>query len=388
MKITVFSPRDPIPVDIGLAERVYQLCRHVGANHEVRVVFPASNARATGGGRVPEDQPFRRFALESSVATALDTALPATTALRGLYHLHPWFYQPIRDHLVKFRPDAIVVEFPYLVPVVRAASRGLDCSIILTEHNLEYRQAKRLGIALWPLLLRYEQFACNLSDAVVTVSETDREALAPHLDSDVDLVVAPNGVSVNRYTRETKSIDRIRQKHDLTYPVFVYHGDLADKRNARAITHLLDDVFPTVRREFENATLLLLGANPPDTDQPGVVCPGFVDDLPGYLAAADAAAVPMTAGGGTKLKVLEYLATGTPVIATPIAAEGIPLEHGHTALLVDAVDNVGAESLRLLNDNSLYNQLSRNGRELVVSKFSWTQTLSPYDDLLMSVGRA
>jgi glycosyltransferase involved in cell wall biosynthesis len=384
MRVTVFSPRDPLPVDIGLAERVYQLCRYLGTRHEVEVVFPATNALSTDG-RVPDDQPFTRLQLDSHVAAALDRRLPDSSALRGPYHLHPWFYRPIRNYLRSRRPDAVLVEFPYLMPVVRAASRGLDPLTVLSEHNVEYSQARRLGIRLWPLLARYERFACNLADAVVTVSETDRETLAPHLDPDVDLVVAPNGVSVDRYTPDAEGAARVRRDHDLSFPVLVYHGNLADERNARAVDNLLTDVFPAVRREFEDATLLLLGSNPPETDQPGVICPGFVDDLPGYLAAADVAAVPMTAGGGTKLKVLEYLATGTPVIATPVAAEGIPLEHERTALLVDDVADVADETLRLLRDADLRERLRTGGRDLVVSEFSWTRTLAPYDDLLATV---
>ncbi len=384
MKITVFSPRNPIPVDIGLAERVYQLCRYLGTSHEVEVVFPAASAWSTDG-RIPSDQPFKRLKLDSPITTVLDRRLPDSSALRGPYHLHPWFYRTIRNYLRSRRPDAVFVEFPYLMPVVRAASRGLDPLIVLSEHNVEYSQARRLGIRLWPLLMQYEHLACKLADTVVTVSETDREALAAHLDPDADLVVAPNGVNVARYTPDAEGAASVRREHDLSFPVLVYHGDLADERNARAVDHLLGEVFPAVRRVFENATLLLLGSNPPATDQPGVICPGFVDDLPGYLAAADVAAVPMTAGGGTKLKVLEYLATGTPVIATPVAAEGIPLEHERTALLADNVDDMAGETLRLLRDTDLRERLRTNGRDLVVSEFSWTRTLTPYAELLEAV---
>lgn len=391
MRVTVLAPRDPIPVNNGLTERVYQLARHLGSSHDVSVLFPHEPERADGAeGREPDDRPFERIPLRSRVVDVLERALPEYSALRGVYHAHPWLYPQLRRHVRSEAPDAVVVEFPYLVPVARAALRGVDAPLVLSAHNVEYRLAKRLGVPLWPLLAACEGVACSWTDAVVAVSETDREALAERADG-VRFVLAPNGVDVGRYSPAAgERAAAIRERHDLSSPVLVYHGNLANAQNSEAVDALLTTVFPAVRERFPSATLLLVGPNPPDVDRDGVVAAGLVDDLPGYLAAADVAAVPLASGSGTKLKVLEYLATGVPVVTTPVGAEGLPLTDGDTALVTDGTGedarDVTDATVRLLEDPDLAERLRAAGRELVVSEFDWSQTLAPYDDLLAELG--
>ena len=379
MRIAVLSPRNPVPVYTGLLERTYQTCRFLGERHTVNVFFPDEPGRQDEEGRVPDHQPFERTKLESPVLDVLGRAVPDYSALKGLYHTHPWLYGSLRSTLQRFDPDLLVVEFPYLMPLTRAASRGFDCPVILSEHNVEYKFAERLGIPLWRLLRRFEVHACNQADAVFTVSETDRDTLAAQLDDGTEVGVAPNGVDVGRYrpARERDSA-LVRERYQLTSPVLVFHGNLGNAQNAEVVDLLVEDVFPAVRREFDDASLMLLGADPPEETPPGVVTTGVVDDLPAHIAAADVAVAPMLSGSGTNLKILEYLATGVPVVTTRIGAEGLPLRHGETAALADPAD-VPAATVRLLRDPDRRETLGTNGRDLAVSEFSWSRTLEPYE---------
>jgi glycosyltransferase involved in cell wall biosynthesis len=111
------------------------------------------------------------------------------------------------------------------------------------------------------------------------------------------------------------------------------------------------------------------------------VATGVIEDLPAHIAAADVAVAPMLSGSGTNLKILEYLATGLPVVTTPIGAEGLPLTDGETALVTEPED-VAAETCRLLRDGDLRERLGANGRELAVSEFSWSTTLEPYEEFI------
>jgi len=386
MRIAVLSLRDPVPIYTGLLERTYQVCRYLGERHTVRVYFPYESRRKnTEEGRVPDEQPFERVGLHSRAIDSLERLIPAYSPLKGLYHLHPWLYGPLRSRLHSYSPDIVIVEIPYLVPLAKLTCRGLGCTVVLTEHNIEYKFAKRLEIPLWRLLRRYELFVCNRVDAVLTVSETDRDTLTPHLDDDVVVGVAPNGVDVGRFTPERKrKAESIRDRYDLTSPVLVFHGNLGNAQNAEAVDLLLEEVFPTVRSEFETASLLLLGAGPPETTPPGVVCTGVVEDLPTHLAAADVAVAPLLSGSGTNLKILEYLATGLPVVTTPVGAEGLPLDHERTALVADPTD-VPAQTVRVLRDAQLRETLSENGRDLAVSEFSWANTLAPYETVIRDI---
>ncbi|MFB6151435.1 MAG: glycosyltransferase family 4 protein [Haloarculaceae archaeon] len=383
MRIAVLSLRSPVPVYTGLLERTYQTCRYLGERHTVNVYFPYERQRlATEEGRVPDHQPFERTGLQSGAIDVLEQVVPEYSPLKGLYHLHPWLYGPLRSRLRENRPDLLVVELPYLLPLAKAAGRGLDCPVVLSEHNVEYRFARRLDIPLWRLLRRYEVFACNQADAVLTVSEADRDTLAPQLDGDTVLRVAPNGVDVGRYSPEQeRKADAIRERYGLTPPVLVFHGNLGNAQNAEVVDLLLDEVFPAVRAEFPEASLLLVGAGPPESTPPGVVATGVIDDLPGHVAAADAAVAPMLSGSGTNLKVLEYLATGLPLVTTPVGAEGLPLDHERNALVTEPGD-VAEATVRLLRDDGLRETLSGNARDLAVSEFSWSATLAPYEEII------
>lgn len=437
-RVVIVAPRDPIPVNNGLSERIYQLAAHLGGRHTVSVVFPD---QSLGDGRLPDERPFERVSLRSRTARGLDRVLPEYSPLRAPYGCHPWLYPALRRRFTRRPPDAVVVEFPYLVPVVRAATRGLTTPIVLSEHNVEYRFARRVGIPLWRGLAAFERAACRAVDGVVAVSETDRATLADMTDAPV--VVAANGVDTTRYTpaaaarvpdlrararesgreaadvtdgderagdgtqeptgrrrdptdgdghrrpRAGGSADERRERRAVTDagtdatggPLLVYHGNLANAHNAEAVETLVSRVFPPLRRTLD-ATLLLVGPNPPKTDVPGVVTTGLVDDLPAYLAGADIAVAPIQSGSGTNLKILEYLASGVPVVTTPIGAEGLPLRDGREAVIVDDLDRMADAVEHLVADDATARRLSEAGRELAVAEFSWSVTLRTYDELL------
>lgn len=381
--ISILSPRDPLPVNNGLSERIYQLAAYLGARHDVTVLYPFEPEHAsTADGRVPADQPFERVGVRARSISVLERAIPDYSPLKGIYQFHPWLYPAIRERLQSERPDTVVVEFPYLVPVVRAATRDLDTQVVLSAHNVEYRFAKRVGIPMWRLLAAFETWACSQVDAVVTVSEEDRRTLADRVSADVPFLVSPNGVDVDRYSPAVRDrASAIRDRYDLVEPTLVFHGNLANAHNSEAVEELLHDVFPVVCREQPDATLLLVGGNPPETDLPGVVTTGLVDDLPAHLAAADLAVAPIRSGSGTNLKILEYLATGLPVLTTPVGAEGFPLVDGEHARIV-ADEPVGDAVVDLLDRPSVLARIGRRGRRLADAQFDWSRTLEPYEELL------
>lgn len=383
MRVAVLSLRDPVPVYTGLLERTYQMCRYIGEQHDVRVYFPFEPERKrTEDGRIPDEQPFERVGLRSQAIDVLEQVIPDYSPLKGVYHLHPWLYGSLRSRIRDYNPDAVVVECPYLVPLARAVCRDIGATMVMSEHNVEYKLAQRLDIPLWQLLRRYELFTCSKVDAVLTVSEEDRDTLSPHLNGNVTLDVAPNGVDVERYSpRRRQDAEEFRARYGLTAPVLVFHGNLGNAQNSEVVELLIEDVFPAIKDAYDAASLLLIGADPPESTPPGVVVTGLVDDLPGHLAAADVAVAPMRSASGTNLKILEYLATGVPVVTTPVGAEGLPLEHDRTAAVAPA-DEIAEETVRVLNDDSLRERLRTEGRDLVVEEFSWSATLEPYEAVI------
>ncbi|MFC6733948.1 glycosyltransferase family 4 protein [Haladaptatus sp. DYSN1] len=385
MNILVLSPRDPIPVYTGLLERIYQTYQYLGSENQVCVCFP--NLPSQNGkeeGRFPDKIAFERVCLESPILDLFDKNIPHYSWLRGIYQTHPWLYRAVHEQINSFEPDVIIVEMPFLVPLASMASHGRDIPLVLTEHNVQFKITERLDIPGTRALRWFESAVGNRVDYVLTVSETDRETLDKHILTPI--LVSPNGVDTTKYSPKNEPIDQELLEQDRTdEPLFVYHGSLGNAQNSEAIDLLVDRIFPTIRKKYPNAQLMLIGSDPPNIEQEGVFTTGLVDDLPSYIASADVALVPLLSGSGTKLKILEYMASGVPVVTTSIGAEGLPIEDGTHAYIEDNWEDFVKKAEKLVGSRGLYKRLASNARTLVENKFSWEETLRPYDQILDEV---
>jgi MoaA/NifB/PqqE/SkfB family radical SAM enzyme len=136
--------------------------------------------------------------------------------------------------------------------------------------------------------------------------------------------LVPHGVDVQAY--DVRPVD-LRRRYGLPGgPVLFFHGTLHYGPNADAIRFLDEEVVP---RLPQNATVLVAGMSPPrDRERDGLRFTGALDDLPAHILAADLCVCPLFAGGGTRMKLLEYFAAGKAVVSTPLGAEGIPVTDG------------------------------------------------------------
>ncbi|MBC7811091.1 MAG: glycosyltransferase, partial [Burkholderiales bacterium] len=121
-------------------------------------------------------------------------------------------------------------------------------------------------------------------------------------------------------------------------------------------------------------------------DNSAITVTGYVDDLRPYLAQATAFISPLKIGAGIKNKVLEALAMGLPVVATPLSVDGIAVQHEREVLVAD-VEHMAETTLRLLGDAALQRQLSANGRTLIEARYSWAHVAEQYEELYAVVSK-
>ncbi|MBE0565484.1 MAG: glycosyltransferase family 4 protein, partial [Krumholzibacteria bacterium] len=160
----------------------------------------------------------------------------------------------------------------------------------------------------------------------------------------------------------------------------LFVASFAHRPNRLAAELLVTRIWPLVRAARPHARLLLAGRGsrtflaglPPAAVGPGVTALGFVDDLTDLYRGAAVVAAPLPEGGGIKIKILEALARGVPVVTTPVGAEGITAEADGAAVIAPADERFAAALVGALEDPQRLRELSRRGRQLVEEKFSWS----------------
>jgi polysaccharide biosynthesis protein PslH len=157
----------------------------------------------------------------------------------------------------------------------------------------------------------------------------------------------------------------------------VFVGSLDWRPNQDAVSLLLDRIFPQVKAAEPRATLALVGRNPPEwmTDAaervPGVTVHGNVPDVRPYLATCGMTVVPLRVGGGSRLKILESLATATPVVSTVVGAEGLRLDPGrHITVTIDEA-GIADAMLGVMRDPDHAADQADEGRRLVLREYDW-----------------
>ncbi|HSP54749.1 MAG TPA: glycosyltransferase family 4 protein, partial [Dehalococcoidia bacterium] len=257
---------------------------------------------------------------------------------------------------------------------------GLAGRKLLHEHNEEYviweRQAGLDANAVRRLVTEgearrvkaYEAGILPRFDAAFAVSEQDREALVAIGADPARTRVLPN-------VPEASLLDMPPLSFEDSQPVILYFGTLSWQPNIEGLERFIGEIFPLVRNESPQARLLVAGRGaPPELVRLGRGAPGvdFLGPAPDAEALYREARVFVEAtrsGGGTKLKILNALARGLPVVASVEAAEGIEATAGEHLLIAADDETIAADTVRLLSDAALWAKLSANGQALVRAQY-------------------
>jgi glycosyltransferase involved in cell wall biosynthesis len=148
------------------------------------------------------------------------------------------------------------------------------------------------------------------------------------------------------------------------------------RANVEAVTLFVRNVWPLVRREFQDWRLTVVGSDPTPavlalSDETNVEVTGTVPDVRPFYREALAAIVPLYTGGGTRLKILEAMAAGVPVVSSSLGAEGLAVSPGENILIADKDEEWLPHLSALSSQDALWRRLAANGRNLVSSRYDW-----------------
>jgi len=283
----------------------------------------------------------------------------------------------IQAEFTAFGIPAIFVKFFTFKPVV------------LVEHNVESSQLPDVtnltpfGIKIVKFV---ENFVGTFSDKIIVMSEGEKRELKKMKIDENKIHVIPHGVDLNLY--KNMNSENTKKKYKLKFPTLVFHGVYSYKPNLDAIKIISEKVLPALKKRGMNAKLLAIGDYPPkDIKNPDIIFTGVVKKLPDYIGAADIAVVPLRAGGGIRMKILEYFAAKKPVISTLVGVEGIEAKDGEEIIIAD-IDEFPEKIIKLIKSRTLRNRIAKNGFKFV-KEYDWKKIcmkyVSLYEKLLKQV---
>jgi glycosyltransferase involved in cell wall biosynthesis len=278
---------------------------------------------------------------------------------------------------------------PGAEPLSAQAKKESAPAIVLDEFNAEYTLQRRafqadlvslsrwVGAAYsllqWWKLRRYEAIICRQAHAVLAVSSEDKQALLA-LHPALPIVVVPNGVDMEVY-QPAQRIEGGEHASSAVGPTLLFTGTMDFRPNVDAVQWFCREVLPKIWRRAPGARLLIVGRDPtPEVQalaQEGVVVTGQVEDDRPYFGQASVYVVPMRFGGGVRLKVLQAMASGVPVVSTPMGVQGISAVPGRHFLLATSPEEFAARVVELLEDPLLRARLAQEARLLVEQLYDW-----------------
>jgi polysaccharide biosynthesis protein PslH len=376
MRILAISSWWPFPADNGARMRIASLLETLAESHEVHLValsqepidhkqiemaqqYCASVAEARQRLWVP-----RRFEQFSSLWSS------APTSVRATYN--PLFASLVQQRVQEIHPDVVVVfalaAAPYAAQVVGIPKilEELEITNILDQYLLAKPPQRLRSWLTWVKHRSYVQQTLASFDACSVVSEREQHFARQLVSPSMPVEVIPNGASFKP----------IACQPEVRPDTLIYPGALSYSANLDAMRYFLADIFPQIRAQRPAAQLQITGKVTeaqrlalPSLE--GVDLTGYVADIRTAIADTYCEVVPLREGGGTRLKILEALALGTPVISTRKGAEGLDLADGQDYLLADTPSEFAQTTLELLNNPLLRAKLSAHGQQTVFRKYDW-----------------
>jgi glycosyltransferase involved in cell wall biosynthesis len=267
--------------------------------------------------------------------------------------------------------------------------------VLIHEHNVESQIAQRfyekathplLKLFLYAQYRRMERFEHALwrkHPQVVAVSEQDR-AIILQYTPDQNVTVVENGVDLDYFSY---------QPHPGISPNLVYIGSMDWLPNEDAVLWFVKEIFPILRSQWPDCTFTIVGRNPSEqvrrlANEPGIVVTGTVKEVRTFIAAASIMVVPLRIGGGSRLKILEAMSAGLPVVSTPIGCEGLRVADEVHLLIAEEPHHFAAQTSRLIADLLLQQKLAEAGRRLVEEHYGWPAMAHRLSQLYHSMTKA
>jgi len=391
----MLTPYLPYPLLSGGQIRTYNLLKNLSKDHEITLFA------------LIKDEKERQYIKDLEPIVSKIEVFKRTQnpwALRNIllagFSLYPFLVtrnlpfrmmSAIKDEL-KYDYDLIHAETFYMMPNIPKTK----IPVLLVEQTIEH-----LGYEFYaknsphwflkPLLyidiakIRYwERFFWRKADRLVTMSPEDRQVIQAELGESRRIDVVANGVDSKRFSQKSKRLPES--------PTILFVGTFKWLPNIDAVRYLVTEIWPGIKEKVSDARLWIVGHSPTDEvkklgRQTDVKVSANVADIRDAYSQAHILLAPIRSGKGTRYKIIEAMATNTPVVTTSLGAEGLKIEPGKHLLVGDTAESLIKQTVKLLDNSKLQSKLAAAAKSVVEKNYNWESISKDLDKLYRELGK-
>lgn len=387
MKVLMLTPYLPYPLVSGGQIRTYNLLKHLSKNHDITLFSLIKDESE----RVhlkelakycKKIELFKRtknpFVLRNILLAGFSSYPFVVTRNLPLGMKHA-----VQTELSRDQYDLIHAETFYMMPNIPSTK----VPIILAEQTIEYLgyqdYMKKANPLLRPILaidiakIKYwERYFWQKADKLITMSQEDKVFIEKELGAKTNTSVVANGVDLDFFSAIKKKLPQ--------NPTVLFVGTFKWLPNIEAVDEIVKKIWPLILKEIPTARLKIVGFSPTEKikaygSDKTIEVLGGIDDIREAFASSHVLLAPIRSGKGTRYKVLEAMITGTPVVATTLAAEGLDLKNNRDVLIADTSSGLASATVKLLRDSSLQKRLGQAGEMVVRKGYSWDTIATSLD---------
>ena len=392
MKILMLTPYLPYPLMSGGQTRSFNLIKNLSRKHEITLFSLIKDEKE-------KENILKLLEYCKKVAVFKRSKSPWTLRNILLTGFGPYPFLVIRNlsseekeaikkELSEEKYDLIHAETFYVMPHIPKTF----VPVLLVEQTIEYlvynhfveKQAPKI---LRPLLrldvlkLKYwETHFWKRAKKVVVMSGSDKkemERLSPGLSIDI----VPNGIDINYFSKKVKKEGSVKK--------ILYVGNFTWLQNTEAVKILVGSVWPKIKKSVSKVMLWIVGTHMSDEIRKlasgDIEVTEGLEDIRDAYKNASVLVAPIKGPGGTRLKILEAMASSLPVVTTSVGAEGLGVSDNNEALIRDGLDNLADAAIKVLKDVSLANRLGKSGRDFVEENYTWDKSADKLDKIYKEV---
>jgi len=395
MKILMLTPYLPYPLLSGGQIRTYNLLKKLAKKHEITLFALIKNEQEKQ--YVPE---LEKYCSKVRVFKRSEKPFTVKNIFKALFSSYPFLVvrnhvpetiEAIRKELSEEKYDLIHSETFYMMPHLPEN----DIPTILVEQTIEYlgyeSYAKKAPTFFRKLLetdirkiRKWERYYWRACDKLIVMSDDDKEFIGKQIQDNGKIDVVANGVDSDWF-------DQIPRKLEKT-PTILSVGTFKWLPNQEAVDFLVQKIWPEVKSLLPETKLWIVGNAPTskviaygEKDKQIKVL-GRVEDIRDAFKGAHVLVAPVFSGKGTRYKILEAMASGTPVVASKIAVEGLSIKHGEHVLTSNSAKDLAKLTVELIKDKKLWEKLSVNGKKFVSENFDWKEISQKLDMIYKEIG--